>query len=115
MRALFALSILPLLIIVQTSCNQRISMEMSLSGRWIREIDGINYGSMYFVDSSTVEFSSRGDTLYRYRFRKLPSRIIMTGIEGEVFTVVLSVVDKTHICLYGLPLDTVEVCYRRVE
>ena len=72
-----------------TGCGS-VSQNSSVSsgkllGEWIleNEADDVNYPKIEFSSDSTAVFSSRGDTIYRFKFQVKSDKLYLTDILGK--------------------------------
>lgn len=73
----------------------------------------MRFGTVHFEDSATVVFSSRGDTLYRYRYIVDSTSIFLEDQNRDTLRLFFSLPMENQLCIWGLPLSNDTICYKR--
>ena len=72
-------------------------------GNWtLKNEDNFNYGELLFNKDSSAIFSSRGDTLYRFRFYVVENHIVLKTMEGITEKYKILKLDRNELILNSL-------------
>lgn len=68
-------------------------------GKWelTEEEFQVNYPILYFNTDSTAMFSSRGDTIYRFKYLLISENLILRDLEGKESTWKISVLNEKEL------------------
>lgn len=68
-------------------------------GKWelTEEEFQVNYPILYFNTDSTAMFSSRGDTIYRFKYLLISENLILKDLEGKESTWKISVLNEKEL------------------
>ena len=81
-------------------CSVMVPKESKeILGKWelTEEEFQVNYPILYFNTDSTAMFSSRGDTIYRFKYLLISENLILKDLEGNESTWKISVLNETEL------------------
>lgn len=89
--------------------------QKQILGEWILKENQINYPSLEFNADSSAVFTSRADTLYRFRFVVKGDSLILTDINNNISVNRIKTLNETELTFCQLLEHDKEQAYRRID
>lgn len=65
------------------SVKRKYFSEKMLLGKWELNKDQVNYPTLFFNKDSTAVFSSKGDTIYEFRYSLQDDQLVLKDISNK--------------------------------
>jgi hypothetical protein len=99
------------------SCvKKKVIKETDIVGYWELEksyLDQINYPSIIFKSGGNAIFTSRGDTIYRYKYSLSSDTLTMVDINSLVYKTKIIKLDSSVLIFSSLLTNTDKQVYQR--